>query len=61
MVFEIQKRNKGAVYITAPTSTSVDADGILQKMEPIYEDIEFSDKTGTINFPKNVAYVCTKK
>ena len=61
MVFEIQKRNKGTVNITAQTSTSVDTDGILQKMEPIYEDIEFADKTITINFPKNVAYVCTKK
>ena len=59
MVLEIQKRKKGIVSITAQTSSSVDAGSTPQKIEPIYDDIELTDKTSTIDFSKNVAYVCS--
>ena len=61
MVFEIQKRKKGIVNITPQSSSSVDAGSTPQKIEPISDDIELTDKTSTIDFSKNVAYVGSKK
>ena len=46
-----QSGNIAMAPYTTPLSTRV----------PIYDDIDLTDKTNTIDLSKNVAYVCSKK
>ena len=60
--YELQKRKKEAANITDRSSSTGGAlDSTLQMTkEPLYDDIKLTDKTSTIDFSKNVAYVCSK-
>ena len=62
MFYELQKRKKEAVNMVDQSSSTVGAmDSTLQtSKEPLYEDIELTDKTNTTGFSKNVAYACIK-
>ena len=62
MIPVIQRRKKHAANTTAPMSSVMTPDDSTTQMieEPIYDDIELTDKTSTVDFSKNVAYVCTK-
>ena len=62
MISVIHKRNKDAVTITAEMNHIVAPDDSTPQRirEPIYDSIELTDKTSTIDLSKNVAYVCTK-
>ena len=62
MKSEIQRRKKHAASITAPMSSIMAPDDSTPQKtrEPIYDDIELTDKTSTIDLSKNVSYVCTK-
>ena len=52
MISVIQKRKKDAVNNSVEMTQRI--------KEPIYDDIELTDKTSNIDLSKNVAYVCTK-
>ena len=62
MILEIQRRKKHAASITAPMSSIMAPDDSTPQRikEPIYEDIEITEKNSTIDLSYNVAYVCTK-
>ena len=61
IISEIQRRKKHAANITAQMNGFVTPDDVTPQRikEPVYEDIELTDKTSTIDLSKNVAYVCT--
>ena len=62
-MYELQKRKKKAVNVSEEPRSIVTAPDSTPHMmkEPIYDDIELTDKTSTIDLSKNVAYVCSKK
>ena len=55
-----QKRKENAINVTAEMNSIVVPDDSTPQKEPIYDDIELTDKTNTIDLSKNVAYVCTQ-
>ena len=60
--YEVQKRKKEAVNLIEKSRSIVMAQDSTPQMnkEPIYDDIELTDKTSAINLSKNVAYACSK-
>ena len=60
--YKPQKRRKKSVNIKDQSGRAVGAlDSTLpMTTEHIYDDIEVTDKTVTLDLSKNIAYVCTK-
>ena len=62
MFYELQKRKKETVNMAEQSSST---DGALNlttqtTKEPIYDDIELTDNTNTVDLSKNIAYVDIK-
>ena len=60
--YKPQKRKKKSVSIKDQSGRAVGAlDSTLpMAAEPIYDDMEVTEKTIAIDLSKNIAYVCTK-
>ena len=60
--YKPQKRKKKSVNIKDQSGRAVGALDSTFPMttEPIYDDIEVTDKTVAMDLSKNIAYVCTK-
>ena len=63
MLSEVQKRKKETINIADQSSSTIanlDSTPQMTK-EPIYDDVELTDKSSTIDLSENIAYECTKK
>ena len=62
MFYKLQKREKKSVSIKDQSGSTVGAlDSTLpMTAEPIYDDVEATEKTIAIDLSKNIAYVCAK-
>ena len=61
-MYEVQKRKKRAGNLMEQSRIIVKAPDSTPQMnkEPIYDDVELTDKTSAINLSKNVAHACSK-
>ena len=62
MLSEVQKRKKETITLLICKAALLETEFNYSKTkEPIYDDVELSDKSSIIDLSKNIAYERTKK